>query len=88
MPAGAGPHGGSGTFRSLREHRNYRLYFGAQIVSYSGTFVQDTALPWLVLALTHSPFQVGLLVLCRFGRSPCSACSPGRRRTDSTTASC
>jgi predicted MFS family arabinose efflux permease len=56
-----------GTFRSLREHRNYRLYFFAQVVSYSGTYVQDTALPWLILELTHSPFQVGLLVLCRFG---------------------
>ena len=65
-PAGRSRLGGT-TFRSLREHRNYRLYFGGQIVSYSGTFVQDTALPWLVLQLTHSPFQVGLLVLCRFG---------------------
>ena len=60
------PRRGGTTFRSLREHRNYRLYFGGQIVSYSGTYVQDTALPWLVLQLTQSPFQVGLLVLCRF----------------------
>jgi MFS family permease len=67
MPAAPGARRGGGTFRSLREHRNYRLYFFAQIVSYSGTFVQDTALPWLILELTHSPFQVGLLVLCRFG---------------------
>jgi MFS family permease len=29
--------------------------------------MQDTALPWLVLQLTHSPFQVGLLVFCRYG---------------------
>lgn len=54
------------TFQSLRAHRNYRLYFAGQIVSYSGTFVQDTALPWLVLGLTHSPLQVGLLVFCRY----------------------
>jgi MFS family permease len=52
---------------SLRKYRNYRLYFGGQIVSYSGTFVQDTALPWLVLQRTHSPFDVGLLVFCRYG---------------------
>ncbi len=52
---------------SLRRHRNYRLYFGGQIVSYSGSWMQDTALPWLVLQLTHSPFQVGLLVFCRYG---------------------
>jgi MFS family permease len=52
---------------SLRRHRNYRLYFAGQIVSYSGSWMQDTALPWLVLELTHSPFQVGLLVFCRYG---------------------
>lgn len=52
---------------SLRRHRNYRLYFAGQIVSYSGSWMQDTALPWLVLQLTHSPFQVGLLVFCRYG---------------------
>jgi MFS family permease len=54
-------------FRSLRVYRNYRLYFIGQIVSYSGTFVQDTALPWLVLQRTHSPFDVGLLIFCRYG---------------------
>jgi MFS family permease len=52
---------------SLRRYRNYRLYFVGQIVSYSGSWMQDTALPWLVLQLTHSPFQVGLLVFCRYG---------------------
>src|SRR5689334_10086982 len=29
--------------------------------------MQDTALPWLVLSLTHSPFEVGLLVFSRYG---------------------
>src|SRR3954466_5153883 len=52
---------------SLRKYRNYRLYFAGQIVSYSGSWMQDTALPWLVLELTPSPFQVGLLVFCRYG---------------------
>src|SRR5919202_521594 len=52
---------------SLRRYRNYRLYFIGQIVSYSGSWMQDTALPWLVLQRTHSPFQVGLLVFCRYG---------------------
>jgi len=52
---------------SLRKYRNYRLYFAGQIVSYSGSWMQDTALPWLVLQRTHSPFQVGLLVFCRYG---------------------
>src|SRR5207249_9240927 len=52
---------------SLRKYRNYRLYFAGQIVSYSGSWMQDTALPWLVLERTHSPFHVGLLVFCRYG---------------------
>lgn len=54
------------TFSSLRKHRNYRLYFFGQIVSVSGTWMQDTALPWLILALTHSPVSVGLLVFARY----------------------
>ncbi len=56
----------SRTFASLRHHRNYRLFFSGQIVSVSGTWMQDTALPWLVLGLTHSPFYVGLLVFARY----------------------
>ena len=52
---------------SLRKYRNFRLYFVGQIVSYSGSWMQDTALPWLVLELTHSPFKVGLLMFCRYG---------------------
>jgi MFS family permease len=54
------------TFSSLRKHRNYRLFFSGQIVSVSGTWMQDTALPWLVLGLTHSPVYVGLLVFARY----------------------
>jgi MFS family permease len=56
----------SRTFSSIRKHRNYRLYFTGQIVSVSGTWMQDTALPWLVLSLTHSPVYVGLLVFARY----------------------
>jgi len=56
----------SRTFASLRHHRNYRLYFSGQIISVTGTWMQDTALPWLVLSLTHSPVDVGLLVFARY----------------------
>src|SRR3954466_6842204 len=52
---------------SLRKYRNYRLYFAGQIVSYSGSWMQDTALPWLVLHLQPSPLPGGLLVFCRYG---------------------
>ena len=56
----------SRTFASLRRHRNYRLYFTGQIVSVTGTWMQDTALPWLILGLTHSPVYVGALVFARY----------------------
>ncbi len=58
---------GNGTFGSLRRYRNFRLYFAGQIVSFSGNFLQDAALPWLVLQLTHSAFAVGAIIFCRYG---------------------
>jgi MFS family permease len=54
------------TFASLRRHRNYRLFFAGQIVSVSGTWMQNIAAAWLVLQLTHSPVAVGILALCQF----------------------
>ncbi len=54
------------TFASLRHHRNYRLFFAGQIVSVSGTWMQNIAAAWLVLQLTHSPVAVGVLALCQF----------------------
>src|SRR5712691_8555539 len=59
--------GGRRTFLSLRKHRNYRLFFTGQVVSVSGTWMQNVAMYWLVLQLTHSPLAVGILSLCRFG---------------------
>jgi MFS family permease len=53
-------------FASLRKHHNYRLFFGGQIVSLSGTWMQNVALAWLVVELTHSPLAVGILAFCRF----------------------
>jgi MFS family permease len=54
------------TFSSLRRHRNYRLFFSGQVVSVSGTWMQNIASAWLVLELSDSPMAVGLLVLCQF----------------------
>jgi MFS family permease len=51
------------TFASIRKHRNYRLYFGGQAVSFTGTWVQQIAASWLVLQLTHSAVAVGALAL-------------------------
>jgi MFS family permease len=58
---------GGRTFLSLRRHRNYRLFFFGQVVSVSGTWMQNIAMYWLVLSLTHSPLAVGLLSIARFG---------------------
>jgi MFS family permease len=57
---------GTRTFTSLRLHRNYRLFFTGQIVSLVGTWMQNTALAWFVVELTHSPVAVGFLAFCRF----------------------
>jgi MFS family permease len=54
------------TFKSLRIHRNYRLFFTGQIVSLVGTWMQNIALAWYVVELTHSPVAVGFLAFCRF----------------------
>ena len=46
------------TFASLK-YRNYRLFFSGQIVSITGTWMQNVAMAWLVLDLTGSPVAVG-----------------------------
>ena len=53
------------TFASVRNHRNYRLYFGGQAVSFTGSWVQQIAASWLVVQLTHSPIAVGALALAQ-----------------------
>jgi MFS family permease len=58
---------GRRTFTSLRRHRNYRLFFAGQLASVCGTWMQNIAMYWLVLTLTHSALAVGVLSLCRFG---------------------
>lgn len=47
-------------FRSLR-YRNYRLFFSGQIISLTGTWMQQIALPWLVYRLTGSAFLLGVV---------------------------
>ncbi|HSE26749.1 MAG TPA: MFS transporter, partial [Gemmatimonadales bacterium] len=43
------------------QHRNYRIFIGGQFLSLIGTWMQSVAQGWLVLQLTDSPFQVGLV---------------------------
>jgi MFS family permease len=45
--------------RALR-HSNFRLFFIGQGVSLMGTWMQQTALAWLVFRLTEEPFLMGL----------------------------
>jgi MFS family permease len=50
---------------SLRQ-RNYRLFFGGQLISVAGTWMQTVAQSFLVLDLTHSGTQLGLATAARF----------------------
>lgn len=54
------------TFHSLR-HRNFRLYFTGQLVSNTGNWLTNVALTLLVLELTGSGLDVGLMAACQFG---------------------
>ena len=54
------------TFRSLRRHRNYRIFFTGQVISVSGTWMQNIALAWLVIELSGSPLAIGVLAFWRF----------------------
>lgn len=49
-----------GSFKSLR-HKNYRLFFTGQLISVIGTWLQMTAMPWLVYRMTDSAFLLGLV---------------------------
>jgi MFS family permease len=53
------------TFHSLR-YRNYRLFFGGQVISQTGSWMQRIALAWYILQLTHSPFDVGVMAFAQF----------------------
>lgn len=47
-------------FRAFRA-RNYQLFFAGQCISLVGTWMQQTALSWLVYKITGSPFLLGLV---------------------------
>ncbi len=49
------------TFKAFRS-RNYRLYFSGQSISLIGTWMQKTAVYWVVYVQTHSAFMVGVAV--------------------------
>src|SRR3954468_20096480 len=53
------------TLRSFR-HRNFRLFFGGQLVSQVGNWLTLIAQTLLVFHLTGSGLAVGLLAACQF----------------------
>jgi MFS family permease len=55
----------SKTFAALSV-RNFRLFFVGQLISVSGTWMQSVALGWLVLQITGSSLDLGLVVALQF----------------------
>lgn len=55
-------------FNGLRafRHRNYRLFYGGQLISLIGTWMQAVAQGWLVLQLTGDPFTLGVVAAAQF----------------------
>src|SRR5882762_7286837 len=47
------------TFSAFK-NRNYRLYFIGQSISLIGTWMQKTAVSWVIYSVTHSKFMLGL----------------------------
>ncbi|MBS0028090.1 MFS transporter [Chitinophaga sp. 22321] len=47
------------TFNAFKS-RNYRLYFTGQSISLIGTWMQKTAVSWVIYSQTHSKFMLGL----------------------------
>jgi MFS family permease len=56
------------------EYRNYRLFFGGQIVSLVGTWITQTATNWLVYRLTGSALLLGVVGFA--GQFPAFLLSP------------
>src|ERR1700690_4527497 len=54
------PPGRGNPFAALR-HRNYQLYFGGQLISNAGTWMQVIAQGWLVYQITHSDLTLGIV---------------------------
>ncbi|MGY3055560.1 MFS family permease [Pedobacter sp. UYEF25] len=49
------------TFKSFKS-RNYRLFFAGQSISLIGTWMQKTAVSWIIYSITGSKFMLGVSV--------------------------
>lgn len=63
-PTGRLRHALGRTFAAFR-HREFRIYFTGQVISVTGTWMQQVAIGWLALLLTGSPFALGLVAAAR-----------------------
>jgi MFS family permease len=54
------PAAASSTFAAMR-HRNFQLYFGGQLISNIGTWMQVIAQGWVVYQIGHSELTLGLV---------------------------
>lgn len=52
------------TFRAFR-NRNYTLFFAGQSISQIGTWMQRTAVIWVIYSLTHSASMIGFAVFAQ-----------------------
>jgi MFS family permease len=52
------------TFKAFR-NRNYTLFFSGQSISQIGTWMQRTAISWLVYSITHSVFMLGFTMFAQ-----------------------
>jgi MFS family permease len=52
--------------RAVFRFHDYRAYVGSRFLWTLGLQVQNVAVAWLVYALTHDPFALGLIGLCAF----------------------
>src|SRR5215471_15045770 len=57
-PVSSGSGGIPATVRALK-HRNFQLFFGGQLISLIGTWMQNVAQSWLVYRLTGSALLLG-----------------------------
>jgi MFS family permease len=51
-------------FTRAFKHRNYQLFFGGQLISLTGTWMQSVAESWLVYRLTGSSALLGVTSFC------------------------
>ena len=52
------------TFRAFR-NRNFSLFFTGQSVSQIGTWMQRTAVSWVIYSVSHSAFMLGLAIFAQ-----------------------